>query len=331
MTNSNCFSVFTFLLVSSSQSLLFADAWAEKMVVTKKVDFGVIATGSEAKKVVKLTNVYDSTVEIESVTTTCGCSAATLGKKILQPGESASVEIKMNTHKFRQKKEPWLVIQFKRPRRVSTRVPIKAYIRTDVVFNPGAIRFGKVDFGKEGTAVVDIAYAGRPDWDIEHIKIANENLTATLSPPQTGPGTIKFKLTMTLSDKAKAGNLRDVVTLVTNDKSNPYVPLMVEGVVLPDIWVTPPTVNVRPLAVGQGTKFQVVVRGNKPFQIEDVAFASMTDSFKASLPTKASVLHQIPMEFSAPDRPGRFAEDVVVKVQGRSDPLRFTVTGTINN
>ena len=121
------------------------------------------------------------------------------------------------------------------------------------------------------------------------------------------------------------------MTLVTNDKSNPYVPLMVEGVVLPDIWVTPPTVNVRPLSVGQGTKFQVVVRGNKPFQIEDVAFGKMSESFKASPPAKTSVLHQIPMEFNAPDRPGRFAEDVVVRVQGRPEPLRFTVTGTINN
>ena len=97
------------LLACSSS---YAEDWGDQLVVTKKVDFGVIATGSEAKKYVEVHNIFDRAVHISNVRTTCGCSAAALGKQTLQPGEKASVEVKMNTAKFRQKKESNLIITF---------------------------------------------------------------------------------------------------------------------------------------------------------------------------------------------------------------------------
>lgn len=308
-----------------------ADQWSDAMVETKKVDFGVIATGSEAKKYVKVTNVYDDVVQISSVGTTCGCSAATPGKQSLEPGESTLVEVKMNTHKFRQKKDSNLIIRFSRPRIAESRVPISAYIRTDVVFDPGAIRFGDVELGQSGEASVNIAYAGRPDWEIENVKVASDDLKAALSEPQRSGGNIRYRLTVKLAATAKAGPLRDVITLVTNDKTNPFVPLMVEGTVVPDIILTPPVVNVRPLAPGETTRFQIVLRGKKPFEVADVGCKGMADSFAASVRPAASRVHQVPIEFTAPNRPGRFSETLLVKIAERPDPLKFTVTGTISN
>lgn len=309
----------------------FSDQWSDAMVETKEVDFGVIATGSEAKKYVKITNIYDTVVQIGSVGTTCGCSAATPGKQTLEPGESTLVEVKMNTHKFRQKKDSNLIIRFTRPRITESRVPIHAYIRTDVVFDPGAIRFGDVELGEGGKASVDIAYAGRPDWAIEDVRVPKGYLKASLSEPKRSGGNIRYRLSMALAPTAKAGPLRDVVTLVTNDKTNPYVPLMVEGTVVPDIILTPPTVNVRPLAPGQTTRFQIVLRGKKPFEVADVGCKGMADSFAATVRPAASRVHQVPIEFTAPNRPGRFSETLLVKIAERPDPIRFTVTGTITN
>ena len=94
----------------------FAEDWGDQLVLTKKVDFGVIATGSEAKKYVEVHNIFDRAVHISNVRTTCGCSAAALGKQTLQPGEKASVEVKMNTSKFRQRKDSNLIITFDKPR-----------------------------------------------------------------------------------------------------------------------------------------------------------------------------------------------------------------------
>lgn len=319
------------IFASALASTASANQWAEQMVTTKKIDFGVIATGSEAKKYVEVKNIYNVEVYISDVTTTCGCSAAAIGERTLQPGQTSLVEVKMNTQKFRQKKDSNLIIKFGRPQLAEVRVPITAYIRTDVVFNPGSIRFGEVPVGTEGTAEVAIAYAGRPDWDIETIKIANKGLKARLSAPLRDGGNINFKLTMTLSKSAPIGPLRDLVTIVTNDRTNPYVPLMIEGTVVPEISITPATVAVQPLAPGQTAKVQVVVRGRKPFLIDDIDCEGMADCFKATLKPTAQPVHVVPIEFNAPNRPGRFSEELIVKINGRPEPLRFNVTGTITN
>ena len=96
--------LFISVITVASCSYASADQWADQMIITKKVDFGVIATGSEAKKLVQVLNVYDQPIHIASVGTSCGCSAATLGKQTLEPGESSYVEVKMNTSKFRQER-----------------------------------------------------------------------------------------------------------------------------------------------------------------------------------------------------------------------------------
>jgi hypothetical protein len=308
-----------------------ADPWAQQMVAAKKINFGVIATGSEAKKLIEVKNVYPDMVHISDVTTTCGCSAATTGKQTLQPGESTHVQVQMNTQKFSRRKDSNLIIKFDSPRFAEVRIPITAYIRTDVVISPGLLKFGEVQAGTEGTAVVEIAYAGRADWNIVDIKFGNKNMKATLSPPQRSAGLVRFKLTMTLNDSAKAAPIRDLVTIVTNDQTNPYVPLMVEGTVSSEFTVVPQTVDVGVVPAGRTARKQIVVKGRTPFTIESVDCEGMADCFKATIGKEPRIIHSVPLDFVAPSRPGRFSEQLVVKISGRQELLRLNVTGMIVN
>ena len=43
-----------------------SDDWARPMIETKRIDFGVIATGSEAKKLVEIRNIYNRSVHISA-------------------------------------------------------------------------------------------------------------------------------------------------------------------------------------------------------------------------------------------------------------------------
>ncbi len=106
---------------------------------------------------------------------------------------------------------------------------------------------------------------------------------------------------------------------------------MVEGVVVPEFSVSPSTVAVRPLGPGQTARVQVVVKGKKPFQIKKVDCAGMEDCFKATIIPKEQRVHVVPIEFSTPNRPGKFEEELIVQIDGRPEPLRFNVTGTITN
>ena len=306
-------------------------SWADGLFDTKKIDFGVVATGSDTAQVVRVKNTTSQPVHISGTSTSCACAhAEPPAKSLLQPGEETTIEVSMNTRQFKQRKDSNLIVHFDAPQYAQVRIPITAYIRTDVVFDPGRVRFGNVDFGSGAEMKVNIAYAGRQDWEIEDIKINHKNLAATLKEVNRSGGRVNYELTMKLDPVTRPGRLRDMITLVTDDKRNPYVPVMVEGVVVPDIAVTPENIQIRPLKPGETTTVRVVLRGKKPFLIEDIDCESMSDCFKVQLKESPNVLHIVDMQFSAPERPGRFMEQMVVKVAGRSEPLRFQVSGQIN-
>lgn len=305
--------------------------WASELFETKKIDFGVIATGSETLQVVRVRNTTETTVRIAGTSTSCACAhAEPPAQSVLQPGEETTIDVSMNTRQFKQRKDSNLIVRFDAPRYAEVRIPITAYIRTDVVFNPGRVQFGKREFGEGGAVTVQIAYAGRSDWTIEDVKINHKRLTATLKETQRRAGRVDYALTMTLDPLTRPGRVRDLVTLVTDDSRNPHVPLMVEGTVVPDISITPETVQIRPLAPGQTTTVRVVLKGRKPFLIEDIDCESLSDCFKVRLKDTPNVLHIVDLEFSAPQKPGQFREDMIVKVAGREEPLRFQVSGRIN-
>lgn len=310
-----------------------ADQWSDQMVSTRKIDFGVIATGSETIKQVEIKNVYAETVRIAEVKTSCICASGKLVNQqySIEPGQTAIIEVKMDTKRFKQRKDSNLIVRFNSPRFVEHRIPITAYIRTDVVFTPGKVQFNSVEYGQPAKAVVDIAYAGRPDWAIDDIKFQNSNMKATLSAPQRSNGLLKFTLTMSLDEKAPVGRLRDVLTIVTNDRTNPYIPLLIEGTVAPDISVSPSILQVGSVASGKAAKVKLLLRGKKSFTVANVDCAGMSGCFKADLNEKASRIHQLVVEFTPPNRPGRFTEELIVGIKDRAEPLRLNISGTIVN
>lgn len=312
-------------------SAAFGQSWTDQVVDTKKIDFGVIATGSENPRPITISNTLQSTIHIREVKTSCQCAIVTQPSTYtLQPGESVTIDVRMNTRQFKQRKDSNVVVVFDSPQYYELRIPVTAYIRTDVVFDPGMIRFGNVDQGSPASSTVSIAYAGRNDWDIVDIKIENPNITATLHPGTRAAGRADYSLEVKLNDAAKAGRMRDVITLVTNDQSNPYVPLMIEGTIVPDLTVSQDVYYVQPLSAGQTAQIRVVVRGRRPFRIEDVDCETMGDCFKATITDSERTVHLVPIEFSAPNKPGKFTENMIVKIAGRAEPLRFMVAGVIN-
>lgn len=325
--------LFLLLVISFVSVSARADQWSDQMVSIKKIDFGVIATGSETIKQVAIKNVHSQTVRISEVKTSCICASATLVNKqySIEPGQTAIIEVQMDTKRFKQRKDSNLLVTFNSPRYVQHRIPITAYIRTDVVFTPGKVQFNSIEYGKPATAVVDIAYAGRPDWAIDDIKFQNPNMKATLSAPSRSNGLLKFKLTMSLDGKAPVGSLRDVLTIVTNDRTNPYIPLLIEGAIAPDISVSPSILQVGSVSSGKAAKVKLLLRGKNAFTVSNVDCAGMSGCFKADLKEKASRIHSLVVEFTPPNRPGKFTEELIVGIKNRAEPLRLNISGTIVN
>jgi hypothetical protein len=305
------------------------DSWAAKMFEKTTHDFGVVARGSDSSYRLKLKNIYKETVHIAEVRTTCGCSAGKPSQETLLSLEEAYVEISMDTRKFTRRKDSNVIVVIDQPSYQEVRIPITAYIRTDVVIDPGSAQFGAVDREQKNERTLKIAYAGRDDWQIKEVKTNSELVVAVVKEGVRGSGRVDYDLTVTLSDRIPFGSFRHWITLVTDDATSPNVPLLVEAEVTPDIVVNPSIVSLGTMTPGQKKTVQVVLRGKKPFEVSAVNCLEAKDVFQVQLPTVAAAIQVIPLTISAPDKTGTFDEQLSVTIPGRADPVTFRAYGRI--
>ncbi|MEY3176599.1 MAG: hypothetical protein RLZZ436_4513 [Planctomycetota bacterium] len=320
-----------------SANAVAQQGWASALLDRKKLDFGVIATGSEAIETLKVTNNLASTVQLSGVSTGCQCASAMIvGPRQLAPNQSTTIEVRINTLAYTRKRETTLTIGFDAPSFTTVEVPIEAYIRTDVVFDPGKLDFGSVEFGKGAEQSVKVTYAGRPTWTIVGVKCSDPALkcearVVARNDPAVNGINVEYSLRFQLSAEARAGRFQEYVTLETDDASNPYIPLMVQGTVLPDFSISNPRIEIKALRPGQTATVRVVVRGIRPFVVSGVDCGGLEECFtvrKGEVPEKLQV---VDMQFTAPARPGRFTEKMQLKVEGREQSLEFSVSGVILN
>lgn len=309
--------------------------WAERMFSDLKVDFGTVARGADTRHQIVIENLYEEDITILDVKTTCGCTAAKPDRTHLKTHETARIEVVMDTKKFMNRKDSNVdvTLQFHGARGVavkSVRVPITAYIRSDVVLTPGNVDFGVAEYGQSAVRKIHVAYAGRPDWKITGVKSGNASIKSEIREVERAAGRVSYELTVQLLDQAPVGALQDRILLLTDDRNSPEVPVLVTGRVSPDIEILPSLYALGELSPGDVKQFNVIIKGKRPFTIAKIQCDTYPDCFEIRQPgEEEKTVHVIPFRLTAPTTPGEFEETFVVQVAGRDDPLTFFARGTV--
>ena len=218
---------------------------------------------------------------------------------------------------------------FDQPQYAVVTIPVKVYIRTDVVLTPGSINFGAVDHGTGQERKIELTYAGDPNWSITKVITNNEYLKAQAKQTMRENGQVGYDLIVALSPKAPVGYLRQQLMLQTNDQAG-QIPVLVQARVEADVTVTPSVVQLGSIAPGGETVKTVLLRGHSPFVIEKIECESAHGIFKMPQLTKdAKTVHILPLTFTAPKESGPLLEKFIVTIAGRPEPITFTAQGTI--
>lgn len=313
--------------------------WAMKMFSETSHDFGVVASGAEVKTRIKITNPYEETVRISSVTPSCSCTSTGMpSDPELSTYESTEIELSMDTLRFRKHKDAVVTVRFSQPSYAEVKIPVQMYVRSDVVLQPGGANFGNVQEGQEGTQKIEIAYAGFPDradWRIVEAKTSNPHLEVRLDEiSRTGGGTsnvnVNYSLTVHLKPTAPAGAFRGMIDLVTNDSANPRIPVVAEARIEGEFSVTPGTLMLGTVRPGTPKTYNVVVRGRAPFVIEKIECDSASEAFAVPAFTDSPrPVHVVPMEFTPPAKAGVYQEVFSISIAGRPEPVTFKAIGRV--
>ena len=158
---------FFFASIVSAQPV----AWADKLFSSETThDFGNVARGAQLKYTFKMTNIYKVPLEITEVKVQCNCVKAEPSVKVLQPNETATLNISMDARQFSGQKTVRVYVTVG-PKFISTAtLTVSANARGDVVFSPNEIDFGNVQRGQTLTKTIDVEYVGaQADWRVTEI------------------------------------------------------------------------------------------------------------------------------------------------------------------
>ncbi|HLJ09818.1 MAG TPA: DUF1573 domain-containing protein [Planctomycetaceae bacterium] len=303
--------------------------WAEKMFEKLGHDFGVVASGSEQKFRLKITNKYQQTVHIAGVSSSCGCTAAKPSKDTLASEESVDLDITMSTRQFRYLKETSLTVFFDQPLVAQVHIPVRAFINPDVILNPSSAQFGAIAKGTEKSLRMAIVYAGHGTSTLKNAVSKNQDVAVKLNETRRNGDVGHYELNVTLKGSLPVGDLRDQVLLVTDDPANPNIPVLVEAKVEAEYTVNPQIVSFGTLAPGERKTINIVVRGRKPFAIDKIESEKTARTFEVRLPLDARNVHVLPLTLIAPAEPGAVSDEFTIAIGGSSDAVTFKAQGKV--
>ena len=306
-------SFLTIVLVAFASEAIAQD-WTSDLFTEHEHDFGTVARAAKAEYEFKITNTTDQEIHIAGVRTSCGCTTPKITKETLAPGETGSILSVFNTRNFLGQRAATITVTFDRPTYREVQLRIRGYVRRDIVIDPGLVKFGTVTEGDEAEQTVKIDYAGRSDWKILDVVSTDDNIRAELVEKERTSGLASYELKVFLKPGTTSGYFNKELTIVTNDsrETSQRIPLLVEGRVAAGVTVSPASLYLGEMEMGQQVTRQFVVRANKPFKILNVAAKGSDEglTFKADEESKA--LHVIVVTFS-PQKPGKLEQQIKVE------------------
>ncbi len=228
-----------------------------------------------------------------------------------KPGRFAA---RFNTDTFRGKRGATLTVVMDRPFYSEIRLRVDGYIRSDIVFYPGSLEFGKVNQGDSLTQSAKLLYAGRSDWKVVDLRSNQPWLQPTYQQISRAGGRIDYQLSVKVREDAPTGFFEDEITVLTNDRSMPRVPLRVAGQVESALNISPQAIALGRLKPGQTLSVRLVLKGREPFTIKSIECAGWNVDFD---PTPvAKVAHLTTARFTPVSVVGAQKLPVVITTEG---------------
>ncbi len=283
-------------VASTAASVAHADQWGQKLFSETHHHFGTVSRNAKTEHSFVIENCFEEDVHIAAVRSSCGCTNPVLTKKTLKSWEKGEVIAQFNTRSFIGTKTAEITVVIDRPYYAEVKLTVGGTIRSDIVVEPGEVRFGDVELGTKKVVDLKISYAGRRDWKISDIRGNSEQIEVRLDPVQRNGSMTNYVLHITLKDNTPVGELSDELIVVTNDEKNEQFTLPVNARVIPPVSISPTFVALGDVGKGKSIQNKLIVRSKKPFSITGVDCVDGRFDFK--LPEGLKTIHVIPFTFA---------------------------------
>jgi hypothetical protein len=236
------------LIMTAGGAIAQDESGPALMVPSKIIDAGTVSQGIVVDADFDLVNEGSATLTVKAVRPTCGCTVADFDREIA-PGTTGKIKAKLDTKDFAGPISKSILVMTDDPQTPTVTLVIKADVRPFVEILPRPlIRFNAVSH--EPMSQTFIVAGADPEQSLNVSKIESSVPFIATSIRKlgedervTGKSKDQYEVTMTLTDETPVGPVNAVLTVNTDVKEAPKVPVKVYGVVRALIHVTPTQVQ----------------------------------------------------------------------------------------
>ena len=297
--------------------------WAEKMFQVKKHDFGTVLAGAKTEYRFELQNLYEETVRISNVRSSCGCTSATIDNPTLKTWDKGAIVATFNTDRFRGNRSAVLTVEIDKPFRAEVQLQVSGNIRGDIMIEPGVVQFGEVKPGSSKARKIRVTKFGNYNWKIVDVRSKFTHVGVRLNLVHRGYDSVVYDLSIQTQDSIPVGVFRNELILVTNDRNGSKVPLTMSGEVMPALQISPKMLTLGVVRPGESTTKKVLLKCDQPFCITGIECENM--KFSGQAPTGSKKLHFISIEFKGAENPQQISEQVMIKTDLNQEVVRLPV------
>lgn len=291
-----------------------------------KVDFGEMEQQSEANKEVVFKNTGNATLEIKDVQSSCGCTAAIPTDRTIEPGEKGILNVSFKSGKSVGDVEKVITVVTNDSINPRTRLPVKAFVKTDIKLEPRSIDFGEVQLGESKTAEARLMSQNGKPFEILFVEVDSSQFDYSIKPVEEdgNPGYI-FELT--LKPTRKPQSFYKVVNLRTDNTRLPVFRLPVVAKILGNMRIEPRTVLLRGVMGGEEQSAKVTIETLGDARVKLLG----TETTKGIVSVNTRTLeeeasYEITVSYT-PDKPGRQKDYLVVSTDDEFEPeVRIPIT-----
>ena len=117
---------------------------------------GEIWEGDKATHTFSFTNTGNAVLHIKKVKTSCGCTAAVLSSKEIEPGQTGEIKATFNTRRYRGEQSKTIYVSSNDPQHSTVQLKLQVTVKSAAHFSPRNLQFGEITLGEKASRVIKL-------------------------------------------------------------------------------------------------------------------------------------------------------------------------------
>lgn len=241
---------------------------APNIVVEEPVfNFGEKDSNLSVEHTFEILNDGDLSLEITKTKTSCGCTVADISRKIIPPGESATLKAVLSLKNKRGNQRKTITIHSNDPDSPTFQLHLEGVATSDLTLNPERIFLSGISPDDEITRTVDITSKTKPII----VKGVNNPLSQIDASVETLREGHEYRLTVRTKPPLEVGRFQNHILVETEPANQPRISILVMGDVVGALAFAPQQIVLSENTTNAVTRYVVVRPGSqKKFTITKI-------------------------------------------------------------